>query len=230
MSIYRRKEQRADNNMGHGTHLRSAGPNGLQSSVGPPLVTNKPIPVGSRSRKQRDIVAENCFTQGIRESLCAKTYTEEELADKFVMALESFRNGRKWNSIQKAMDIPDAIMDQLIAFSCRIMADADRDGCPDEEELRGLARGAMAFYETLQEDPRRARAPDGPQQQQMSLWCGKHAEPVPEDEEGMEKEVSEFQRFKGSIKSFKKQYQSPYGAETLSYTSPYTTMKKSGKF
>ena len=44
------------------------------------------------------------------------------------MALESFRDGRKWNSIQKAMDIPDAIMDQLIAFSCRIMADADRDG------------------------------------------------------------------------------------------------------
>merc|ERR1711988_1426756 len=158
----------------------------------------------------RDIVKENTYTQCIRENLSAKEYTEEELADKFVAGLESFRIGRKWNSIQKALDLPDPVMDQLIAFSSRIMADVDRDGYPDEEELRGLARGALGFYHTLQRDPRRSHAPPSDHQQQMSLWCGKHAEPkLDEDEEG-EKEVSEYVRMKSSIKEFTKQYKSPY--------------------
>jgi len=209
------------------THLRSAGPNNLQSSVAPPLQTNKPIPVGSTKRMARDIVAENTYTQCIRESLCTKEYSEEQLAEKFVLALESFRKGRKWNSIQKALDIPDPVMDQLIAFSCRIMSDTERDGYPDEEELRGLARGALGFYTTLQQDPRKSHAPPSDQQQQMNLWCGKHAEPkLDEDEEG-EKEVSEFVRMKSSIKEFTKQYKSPYAT---AYTSPYRTMKKEGKF
>merc|ERR1711959_769857 len=177
----------------HGTHLRSAGQNNLQSSVGPPIKINDPIPVGLTKRKGRDIVAENIFTQTIRDSLCAKTYSVEELEQKFVDALESFRNGKKWASIQKAVDLPDAIMDQLIAFSCRIMGDVDRDGYPDEEELRSLAKGALQFYDTLQQDPRIARAPPAENQKQMSLWCGKHAEPKTEDEDdGAEKEVSEY--------------------------------------
>merc|ERR1711907_57252 len=210
------------------SHLRSAGPNHLQSSVGPPLKTNDPILVSPTKRRSRDIVAENIFTQTIRESMCAKTYTEDELADKFVAALSSFRKGKKWSSIQKAMDLPDAIMDQLIAFSCRIMADVDRDGYPDEEELRGLAKGAFSFYSTLQEDPRKSHAPPADHQKTMSLWCGKHAEPkVEEDEEG-EKQISEFARFKGSIRAFEKQYTSPYASKT--FVSPYRTMKKEGKF
>merc|ERR1712178_66103 len=208
-------------------HLRSAGPNNLQSSVGPGLKTSKPLPVGTTTRKHRDIVKENTYTQCIRESLCATDFTEEELADKFVQGLESFRQGRKWNSIQKALALPDPIMDQLIAFSSRIMADVGRDGYPDTEELRGLARGALGFYNTLQEDPRKSQAPPADHQQQMSLWCGKHAEPKLEEEEEGEKEVSEMTRLKGSIKAFTKQYQSPYAT---SYVSPYRTMKKEGKF
>merc|ERR1711939_1062086 len=214
--------------MAASSHLRSAGPNHLQSSVGPPLKTTAPIPVSPTKRKNRDIVAENVFTQTIRDSLCAKTYTEEELADKFVIAMESFRKGKKWNSIQKAVDLPDAIMDQFVAFSCRIMADVDRDGYPDEEELRGLAKGAFTFYATLQEDPRKSHAPPADYQKSMSLWCGKHAEPKVEEEEEGEKQISEFARFKQSIRSFEKQYTSPYASKT--FVSPYRTMKKEGKF
>ena len=128
------------------------------------------------------------------------------------------------------MALPDPIMDQLIAYSCRIMADTERDGYPDEEELRGLARGCAGFYKTLQMDPRKSQAPPAEHQKQMNLWCGKHAEPKVEEGEEGEKEVSEFTRMRSSIRAFTTQYQCPYSNKTLAYTSPYKTMKKSGKF
>jgi len=51
-----------------------------------------------------------------------------------------------------------------------------------------------------------------------------------EDEEGT-KEISEYARFKGSIRDFTKQYKCPYAASTTVWNSPYKTMRgQGGKF
>ena len=67
----------------------------------------------------------------------------------------------------------------------------------------------------------------------MHTWVGKHAEPKMDDEEDEEggKEISEYARFKGSIRDFTKQYKCPYAASTYRWTSPYKTMRgQGGKF
>lgn len=130
--------------------LRSAGQNNLSSTVAPPLRTAAPVRVKPLERKSRDIVKANKLSQTLPPTQCSQSLTQEELADKFVEAMAHFRTGRKWKSIQRGMALPDPLMDIYIAFSAQIMSDVDRDGYPDDEELRQLALGASEFYNYLQ--------------------------------------------------------------------------------
>eukprot|EP00658_Telonema_sp_P-2_P052283 TRINITY_DN40498_c0_g1_i1.p1 TRINITY_DN40498_c0_g1~~TRINITY_DN40498_c0_g1_i1.p1 ORF type:complete len:205 (-),score=48.61 TRINITY_DN40498_c0_g1_i1:225-839(-) len=195
--------------------LRSAGPNGLASTVPPPVKCGPGVHVRPPVRKTRDIVKENVISQASLRNPCTAEFTQEDLADKFVEAMDHFRNGRKWTSIQRGMGLPSPLMDLYIAFSAQIMSDVERDGYPDDDELRQLAMGAKEFYNYLQLNPKNPVAPGRTHQKQMNLWKGKHAEPTGEDDEEMEKTVSEFTRFKNSIRDFTKSYQSQYSQKNL---------------
>eukprot|EP00656_Telonema_subtile_P029126 TRINITY_DN320_c0_g1_i1.p1 TRINITY_DN320_c0_g1~~TRINITY_DN320_c0_g1_i1.p1 ORF type:complete len:207 (+),score=60.94 TRINITY_DN320_c0_g1_i1:161-781(+) len=204
------------------SHLRSAGPNKLSSTVAPPLKTAPGVFVSAPVRRHRDIVKENVASQVVLPNQCAPHFTQEELADKFVEAMSHFRNGRKWKSIQRGMCLPSALMDLYIAFSAQIMSDTERDGYPEEEELRSLALSAKEFYNYLQADPRNSVAPAKAHQTTMNLWKGKHAEPPEEDDEEGERQVSEFTRFKHSIRDFKRGYTSQYSQKNLTATRSYS--------
>merc|ERR1712146_781490 len=71
------------------SHLRSAGPNNLSSTVEPPLSlkTAAPVRVRPPERRPRNIVKENVLSQTQHPTQCSRSFTQEELADKFVEAM-----------------------------------------------------------------------------------------------------------------------------------------------